>query len=115
MYWKGGTVTIGLASGLFDAQTGQSDVLVLNGNTIEGHVGGAAGALAFTITLDPNTGIVTFTEDRSVKQGSPDTPTPRPTRPPIPTSTTVLGENKPMIGRASPADTRKAAAIASGG
>ena len=27
----------------------------------------------------------------------------------------VLGENKPMIGRASPADTRKAAAIASGG
>src|SRR5258708_1584791 len=26
---------------------------------------------------------------------------PRPTRPPSPTSTTVLGENKPIIGRAS--------------
>ncbi len=64
----------GTASGLVDAQTGLSDVLVLNGNTIEGHVGNAAGALAFTITLDPNTGIVTFTEDRSVKEATASNP-----------------------------------------
>jgi hypothetical protein len=64
----------GTASGLLDAQTGLSDVLVLNGNTIEGHVGNAAGALAFTITLDPNTGIVTFTEDRSVKEATASNP-----------------------------------------
>ena len=65
----------GAASGLVDAQTGLNDVLVLNGNTIEGHVGSAGGALAFTIAVDPATGIVTLTEDRSVKQGTPDTPT----------------------------------------
>ena len=65
----------GAASGLVDAQTGLNDVLVLSGNTIEGHVGSAGGALAFTIAVDPTTGIVTLTEDRSVKQGTPDTPT----------------------------------------
>ena len=65
----------GAASGLVDAQTGLNDVLVLSGNTIEGHVGSAGGALAFTIAVDPATGIVTLTEDRSVKQGTPDTPT----------------------------------------
>ncbi|WP_292441777.1 DUF5801 repeats-in-toxin domain-containing protein, partial [Mesorhizobium sp.] len=59
----------GTPSGLTDAQTGQADVLVLVGNTIEGHVGSAAGALAFTITVDPATGIVTLTQDRSVKEG----------------------------------------------
>ena len=64
----------GTASGLLDAQTGLSDVLVLNGNTIEGHVGNAAGALAFTITLDPNTGMVTFTEGRSVKEATASNP-----------------------------------------
>src|SRR6266700_1236275 len=47
----------------------------------------------------------------AMKAGQNDT-SPRPTRPPIPTSTTVLGENKPMIGKASPADTIKAVAIA---
>ena len=65
----------GAASGLVDAQTGLNDVLVLNGNTIEGHVGSVGGALAFTVAVDPATGIVTLTEDRSVKQGTPDTPT----------------------------------------
>ncbi|QDW36955.1 hypothetical protein FFI89_007270 [Bradyrhizobium sp. KBS0727] len=64
----------GAASGLLDAQTGLSDVLVLNGNTIEGHVGSALGALAFTIAIDPNTGIVTFTEDRSVKEATASNP-----------------------------------------
>ena len=42
----------GTASGLFDAQTGSSVVLVLNGNTVEGHVGTSGGLLAFTLSLD---------------------------------------------------------------
>src|SRR6266404_5629703 len=58
----------GTASGLIDSHTGQADVLVLNGNTIEGHVGTTGGTLAFTITLDPTTGLVTFTEYRAVTQ-----------------------------------------------
>ncbi|MES5482965.1 DUF5801 repeats-in-toxin domain-containing protein [Bradyrhizobium sp. INPA03-11B] len=58
----------GTASGVIDSHTGLADVLVLNGNTIEGHVGMANGTLAFTIALDPATGLVTFTEYRAVKQ-----------------------------------------------
>ncbi|SED88333.1 DUF5801 repeats-in-toxin domain-containing protein [Bradyrhizobium erythrophlei] len=58
----------GAASGLIDSHTGLSDVLVLNGNTIEGHVGTASGTLAFTITVDPATGRVTFVEHRAVEQ-----------------------------------------------
>ncbi|MBR1276392.1 VCBS domain-containing protein [Bradyrhizobium sp. AUGA SZCCT0283] len=57
-----------MASGLIDSHTGQADVLVLNGNTIEGHVGTTGGPLAFTITLDPTTGLMTFTEYRAVRQ-----------------------------------------------
>ncbi len=56
----------GTASGFIDSQTGLADVLVKNGNTIEGHVGNANGALTFTISINPNTGVVTFTEDRAV-------------------------------------------------
>src|SRR5262249_16438604 len=48
--------------------TGLADVLVLNGNTIEGRVGTTGGTLAFTIALDPTTGVVTFTEYRAVTQ-----------------------------------------------
>ncbi|HEX7921083.1 MAG TPA: DUF5801 repeats-in-toxin domain-containing protein [Bradyrhizobium sp.] len=58
----------GAASGLTDSHTGLGDVLVLNGNTVEGHVGGIGGTLAFTITVDPSTGLVTFTEYRAVTQ-----------------------------------------------
>ncbi|MCC8982305.1 DUF5801 repeats-in-toxin domain-containing protein, partial [Bradyrhizobium acaciae] len=58
----------GAASGLIDSHTGLADVLILNGNTIEGHVGTTTGTLAFTITVDPATGFVTFTEYRAVKQ-----------------------------------------------
>ncbi|UGA43946.1 DUF5801 domain-containing protein [Bradyrhizobium quebecense] len=58
----------GTASGLTDSHTGLADMLVLNGNTVEGHVGGTSGALAFTITVNPATGLVTFTEYRAVKQ-----------------------------------------------
>ncbi len=56
-------------SGLVDSRTHQNDVLVqVNATTIEGHVGGANGALAFTISVDATTGVVTFTEDRAVVQ-----------------------------------------------
>ncbi|NEU98869.1 DUF5801 repeats-in-toxin domain-containing protein [Bradyrhizobium uaiense] len=58
----------GTASGLIDSHTGLADILVLNGNSIEGHVGTTTGTLAFTIALDPLTGQVTFTEYRAVKQ-----------------------------------------------
>ncbi|WP_456728581.1 DUF5801 repeats-in-toxin domain-containing protein [Bradyrhizobium sp. USDA 3364] len=58
----------GTASGLIDSHTGLADVLVLNGNTIEGHVGSIGGTLAFTITVDPVTGLVTFVEHRAVEQ-----------------------------------------------
>ncbi|HKU07596.1 MAG TPA: DUF5801 repeats-in-toxin domain-containing protein [Bradyrhizobium sp.] len=64
----------GTASGLIDSHTGQADVLVLNGNTIEGHVGTTGGTLAFTITVDPATGRVTFTEYRPVTQPSGTNP-----------------------------------------
>ncbi|WP_342708201.1 DUF5801 repeats-in-toxin domain-containing protein [Bradyrhizobium sp. B124] len=64
----------GAASGLIDSHTGLSDVLVLNGNTIEGHVGTASGTLAFTITVDPATGRVTFVEHRAVEQSSGTSP-----------------------------------------
>ncbi|QOZ25035.1 DUF5801 repeats-in-toxin domain-containing protein [Bradyrhizobium sp. CCBAU 51753] len=66
----------GTASGLVDAHTGLADVLVRNGNSIEGHVGTAGGTLAFTITVDPATGLVTFSQSRAVKQlsgSNPDT------------------------------------------
>ncbi|QIG97073.1 DUF5801 repeats-in-toxin domain-containing protein [Bradyrhizobium sp. 6(2017)] len=64
----------GAASGLIDSHTGLSDVLVLNGNTIEGRVGTAGGALAFTIAVDPATGRVTFVEHRAVEQSSGTSP-----------------------------------------
>ena len=64
----------GTASGLIDSHTGLADVLVLNGNTIEGRVGTTGGTLAFTITLDPTTGLVTFTEYRAVTQPSGTNP-----------------------------------------
>src|SRR5205823_2836295 len=61
-------------SGLIDSGTGQHIFLVLNGNTVEGHVG-ASSTLAFTLALDTSTGVVTLTDLRAMHQGSPDTPT----------------------------------------
>src|SRR5258708_20921640 len=46
----------GTNSGLVDTATNQNIVLVLNGSTVEGHVGSAAGALAFTATVDASVG-----------------------------------------------------------
>jgi hypothetical protein len=61
-------------SGLIDSATGQHIFLVLNGNTVEGHVGATA-TLAFTLALNPATGVVALADLRAVHQDSPDTPT----------------------------------------
>ncbi len=42
----------GANSGLIDSATGQAIVLVDNAGVIEGHVGNAAGALSFTVSVD---------------------------------------------------------------
>jgi len=65
-YALGITGASGVASGLTDVATGQSIVLVNNNGVVEGHVGNAAGALAFTVTIDGNTGVVTLDQIRAV-------------------------------------------------
>ncbi|WP_394999521.1 DUF5801 repeats-in-toxin domain-containing protein, partial [Sphingomonas sp.] len=63
------------ASGLTDSLTGQSIVLVLNGSVVEGHVGTAVGALAFSVSIDA-AGSVTLDQVRAVIQPTgtnPDT------------------------------------------
>jgi len=55
----------GVDSGLDDVATGQNIVLVLNGTVVEGHVGNAAGALAFTVSVD-GSGNVTLDQIRAV-------------------------------------------------
>ncbi len=65
-----GTVTYALGtaggnSGLVDTLTGQNIVLVNNAGVIEGHVGNAAGLLAFTVSID-GSGNVTLDQIRSV-------------------------------------------------
>ena len=65
----------GAASGLTDSLTGQSIVLVLNGSVVEGHVGTAVGALAFSVSIDA-AGSVTLDQVRAVIQPTgtnPDT------------------------------------------
>jgi hypothetical protein len=77
-----GTVTYALGisapganSGLLDTLTGQAIVLVQNGLVVEGHVGNALGALAFTVTVDAS-GNVTLDQIRAVVHNissNPDT------------------------------------------
>src|SRR5262249_52889388 len=55
-----------VGSGLVDAQTGLTVVLVNNAGVIEGHAG-VGGPLVFTLSVDAN-GVVTFTDDRAVKE-----------------------------------------------
>ncbi len=54
-------------SGLIDSQTGTHDLMFLSGNTITGYVGNT-NTVAFTITVNPANGDVTFTENRAVVQ-----------------------------------------------
>ena len=63
----------GTASGLIDVATGQSIVLVNNAGVIEGHVGNAAGALAFTVSIDA-AGVVTLDQIRAVQHPNPANP-----------------------------------------
>ena len=64
------------ASGLTDVLTGQAIVLVRNATTgvVEGHVGVAAGALAFTISAGVFTGNITLTQLRAVTHDDPNDP-----------------------------------------
>ncbi|HMI41393.1 MAG TPA: DUF5801 repeats-in-toxin domain-containing protein, partial [Sphingomicrobium sp.] len=55
----------GVSSGLVDVATGSSIVLVLNGAVVEGHVGNAAGALAFTVSVNA-AGDVTLDQIRAL-------------------------------------------------
>jgi len=58
-------------SGLIDSATGSHVFLVVNGNTVEGHVGAAAGPMAFTLSVDAATGVVTLTDLRAVHEPIP--------------------------------------------
>src|SRR6185295_19126284 len=73
-YALGITGASGVASGLTDVATGQSIVLVNNNGVVEGHVGNAAGALAFTVTIDGNTGVVTLDQIRAVVHPNANNP-----------------------------------------
>ncbi|WP_256808841.1 DUF5801 repeats-in-toxin domain-containing protein, partial [Bradyrhizobium sp. Bra64] len=59
-------------SGLVDAQTSEAVVLVMNGTTVEGHTA-ASDLLVFTLSVDSN-GVVTFTDDRAVKEADGTNP-----------------------------------------
>jgi T1SS-143 domain-containing protein len=60
-----GISAAGADSGLVDTATGQAIVLVQNGAVVEGHVGNAAGALAFTVSVNA-AGDVTLDQIRAV-------------------------------------------------
>ena len=64
----------GANSGLIDVATGSAIVLVQNGSVVEGHVGNAAGALAFTVTVD-GSGNVTLDQIRAVQHPDASNPT----------------------------------------
>src|SRR5207247_1218616 len=61
-----GIKTVGGASGLIDVATGQPILLFLNGNTVEGHVGSLAGAIAFTVSVSA-AGVVTLDQVRALQ------------------------------------------------
>ena len=63
----------GVASGFTDAVTNQAIVLVNNNGTIEGRVGNAGGALAFTLTINAS-GDVTLTQLRAVEHADTTNP-----------------------------------------
>jgi T1SS-143 domain-containing protein len=60
-----GISAAGADSGLVDTLTGQAIVLVQNGGVVEGHVGDANGALAFTVSVNA-AGDVTLDQIRAV-------------------------------------------------
>jgi len=64
-----------MGSGLYavdaEAENGQGDEILLyqNGNSIEGRLGGSAGTLYFSISVNSETGVVTFTRYENVWHG----------------------------------------------
>ncbi|HEY0630290.1 MAG TPA: DUF5801 repeats-in-toxin domain-containing protein [Sphingomicrobium sp.] len=64
----------GTDSGLNDTLTGDNILLRVVGNTIEGYLEGSPATVAFTITLDPNTGQATLEQDRAVVHDNPADP-----------------------------------------
>src|SRR6185369_6836987 len=61
------------ATGLVDVATGQAIVLVNNAGIIEGHVGNAGGALAFTVSVD-GSGNVTLDQMRALSHPDASNP-----------------------------------------
>jgi len=64
----------GTDSGLVDVLTGDPILLFVDGNTIEGRVGGEGGAVAFTITLNAATGQISLDQDRAITHDDPTDP-----------------------------------------
>ncbi|RST30036.1 hypothetical protein HMF7854_03735 [Sphingomonas ginkgonis] len=60
------SVVAGADSGLIDVATGQKIVLTSNNGVVEGHVGSAAGAIAFTVSVNAATGTVTLDQVRAL-------------------------------------------------
>uniref|UniRef100_UPI0021C9CCD3 DUF5801 repeats-in-toxin domain-containing protein n=1 Tax=Bradyrhizobium sp. Bra78 TaxID=2926010 RepID=UPI0021C9CCD3 len=67
-----GVKSASVDSGLIDVATGQHILLVLNGNTVEGHVGATA-TLAFTVTVDA-AGVVTLDQIRALQHPNATNP-----------------------------------------
>lgn len=63
----------GVDSGLDDAVTNSNVMLfVVNGTTIEGRVGNAAGAVVMSISINSTTGALTVTQNRAVEHNDPN-------------------------------------------
>ncbi|WFL76632.1 DUF5801 repeats-in-toxin domain-containing protein [Altererythrobacter arenosus] len=61
----------GTDSGLDDTATGNDILLRLNGNVIEGYLSGDPTEVAFTLSLDPATGVITQTQFRAIEHDNP--------------------------------------------
>ena len=61
------SVVNGTDSGLVDVATGQSIFLFNNNGVVEGRVGGAGGAVAFTVSVNANSGVVTLDQVRALE------------------------------------------------
>ena len=61
------SVVNGTDSGLVDVATGDPILLFMNGSVVEGRVGGAGGAVAFTVSVNSGTGVVTLDQIRALE------------------------------------------------
>ncbi len=61
----------GTPSGLFDVVTGDAILLRVDGNTIEGYLENSTGTVAFTLTLNPDTGQISQEQDRAITHDDP--------------------------------------------